>query len=866
MSKPLTPLMQQFMTIKEQYPGTILMFQVGDFYELFFEDAQVASKALGIALTKRGTHNGEPIPLAGVPLHAKDHYLTKLVKAGYKVALCNQLEAPKPGSLVKRGVTQVLTPGTLTDAKLLDEKSASYLAVFYPTKSAWTFLCAELLTGQLFVTLLSDSSQVGLESELSRFMPDEIVLPNTKKGAGFASFFQKQGYVVSLEESKTEDPFAVKKSDEWFKNQFGEHPMMQSESFKGAFSVLYSYLHRTNEQGLSELKNLSVYKPEDYLLIDAATQRNLELVKNSQDGSSRYTLFSVLDTAVTPMGSRMLKKWLLRPLITKEHIEERLDVVQVVMEDHEYKAALRKQLQQVGDAERIIGRIALRRAQLHDYTALYTALEAVPGLQTLLGKKPVKLFGTIRNMIADFTPLRVLLSKALNDDTTSSWLIKPGYNQELDRLRSLVDSGAQALNELEAAEQEKTGISSLKIKYHQVHGYAFEVTRPNLALVPDRYTHTQKLSNRERFVTQELKDLEHDLKRAKADIEVVEQRVYESVKQQIEVYVPALKKLAYGLAYTDSLGALAEVAYSNGYVRPTFNDDQQILIKEGRHPVVELRLQESFIPNGVDLNDHASLWLITGPNMGGKSTFLRQVALISLMAQIGSYVPASQAHLGLVDRIFTRIGASDNVAEGKSTFLVEMEETALICSEATRNSLVILDEVGRGTSTFDGLAIAQAVVEYIYTTIKARCLFATHYHELTSLCEVNSGIKPFYAASTKVDEAIVLLHKILPGVADGSFGLEVAALAKLPEEVVARAGTIIKQLKLEESLHAHGSADTKDLAALQLRNQELEAYVAQLDKVSKKDKVIAARIAEVDGDNLTPKQALELVWQLKEQV
>jgi DNA mismatch repair protein MutS len=868
MSKQLTPLMQQYFEIREQFPDTMLMFQVGDFYELFFEDAEKAAASLGIALTKRGTHDGEPIPLAGVPLHAKDLYVTKLIKAGYKVALCDQLETPKPGKLVKRGVTQVLTPGTLTDAKLLDEKSASYLAVCYPTTSISAFLCAELLTGQLFVTLVSDT--VALDAELNRFMPDEIVLPSAKKGSTIASFFQKQGYVVSFEQEGEADPFAKSEAEKWFVGQFGEHPLLSAESVKGAIFLLHSYLHRSHEQGLRELRQLSVYKAEDYLLLDAATQRNLELVKNSQDGSSRHTLFSLLDKAVTPMGSRMLKKWLLRPLINKEHIEERLDAVETIMKDHEYKSLLRKKLQQVGDAERIIGRISLRRAQLYDYTALLTALGVVPDLQSLLSKKQTKLLGTLRSMIADFSPLRAVLSEALNDDPNNAWLIKPGYHKELDRLRILVASGAQALHELEKREQEKTGISSLKIRHNQVHGYAIEITKPNLHLVPERYSHHQKLANRERFVTKELQELEHALKRAQADIDLVEQQVYESVKQLVEGYIPALKKLAYSLAYTDSLGALAEVAYGNRYTRPTFNESQQILIKEGRHPVVEARLVESFIPNTVDLNNAASLWLITGPNMGGKSTFLRQVALITLMAQIGSFVPAAQAHISIVDRIFTRIGASDNVAEGKSTFLVEMEETALICSEATSKSLVILDEVGRGTSTFDGLAIAQAVVEYIYNTRKSRCLFATHNHELPALCRDNPGIKPFYAASTKVDDAIVLLHKILPGVADGSFGLEVAALAKLPQEIIARARTIIKQLKLQEaeqesvSLQAISGVSQNSQEALQARIQELEAYIAQIDKAHKKDTLIAAQIAQLDSDNLTPRQALDFIWKLKE--
>ncbi len=908
---PLTPLMRQYFDIKIKYPDTILLFQVGDFYELFFEDAQKAAAILGIALTQRGTYNGQPIPLCGVPLHVVDLYLSKLVRAGFKVALCDQLEQARPGRVVERGVTQVLTPGTLTDSKLLDEKSASYLAVFFPTELSWTLLFAELLTGQLFVTILANKTNTLLDAELQRFMPDEILVPESKLGTSFGTLLQSQGYAVSFEQyqANTQEDLAVgtDKVQAWFAGQFTQPPfsLTQSDGLSGALALLYSYLKRNNEQGLAELKHLSFYKPEDYLMLDATTQRNLELVKNTQDGSSAHTLFSVLDCAITAMGSRMIKKWILRPLIKKEHIEERLQAVESCMQDHLFKNELRGALATIGDLERVVGRIALRRAQLYDYMALLKALSAVPNIKALLSKKKeASLLASIATKICDLSSLESLLNASLNCDSSKEWLIKQGYDAELDRLRKLVDQGSHAVLAMEAAEQKATGIGSLKIRYNQVHGYGIEITNPNLHLAPSHYLRTQTLANRERFTTQELKNLEADLHRARTEINHVEKEVFERVKAQVEKNVPALKKLAYALAYADALAALAHTAYVQRYVRPTFNDDHEIAVVDGRHPVIEVRLKSQFIPNGVHLHEESSLWLITGPNMGGKSTFLRQVALITLMAQMGSFVPAARAHLSLVDRIFTRIGAADNLAEGKSTFLVEMEETALICNQSTRNSLVILDEVGRGTSTFDGLAIAQAVVEYMYTHIKARCLFATHYHELTALCEKFDGIKPYYAASTRTREAglsgavdsvsagragVVLLHKIMPGIADGSFGLEVAAVAQVPAEVIARAReilahlTVTQQVNLPEiqaarvaSLNGNGSNGISAEWPLQEGSQlgvtplEMSPAVhqdvmsAQAKKMRETERLIAAELSQLDCESLTAKQALELVWRLKE--
>lgn len=885
--KQLTPLMRQYFDVKQKYPDTILLFQVGDFYELFFDDAVKASAILGIALTKRGFHKQEPIPLCGVPLHVLDHYLSKLVRAGYKVALCEQLELPRPGKLVDRAVTQVLTPGTLTDSKLLDDKSASYLCVFFPTELSWTMLCVELLTGQLFATIFTNPNGVLLDAELSRFMPDEIVVPATKLGSSWATKLQGQGYALSQEPF---DQHRVQEARAWFEAQ----PSLQhsgktlfadsvngtvntmfsdtvSDSMTGALTLLYTYLLRNNEQGLAQLKQFSFYKPEDYLMLDASTVRNLELVKNMQDGSSSSTLFSVLDRAVTAMGSRMLKKWLLRPLIKPDQIEKRLSAVELLVKDHPLKKSLNAEFNAIGDLERIVGRIALKRARLYDYRALIDALGAVPMIKALLMEKEkqsaisshepsqeVSLLSSLAHKIDNFHELFSLLWSSIAEDPQKDWLIKEGFSAELDRLRSLVHGGAQEIAALEAREQERTGITSLKIRYNNVHGYGIEVTNPNLHLVPADYLRTQTLANRERFTMQQLKDLEHDLQRANSEISQVEKVLFDEVKTGVEQFIPQLKKLSLSLASIDALISLADVAYEQKYVRPTFNDDQALLITDGRHPVVEKRLQSSYIPNSVDLSDDAPLWLITGPNMGGKSTFLRQIALTVHMAQMGSFVPAAKANLSIVDRIFTRIGASDNVAEGKSTFLVEMEETALVCSQATRQSLVILDEVGRGTSTFDGLAIAQAVVEYIYTTLKARCLFATHYHELMELCAKFPGMRPYHAASMKTADGIVLLHKILPGVADGSFGLEVAQMANLPAPIIARAREIIATLSHE----SHALSVQPGLTNKGTSHESLSTH-DESPPAFKASQRIVAEIERINVEEITPKQALDVMWHLK---
>ncbi len=848
----ITPLLQQYYAIRAQYPESLLFFQVGDFYELFFDDAKKAAAFLGIALTKRGTHKGEPIPLCGVPVHSLEHYLHKLVRGGFCVAICDQLEEAKPGTVVKRGVTQVLTPGTLTDSKLLDEKSASYILSFFEYKDQWALLFTELLTAQLYATVIPAGSEKALEVELTRFFPDEILVTQDKNSSPASTYFKKQGYFTSIVQPQ-------EGSTQWIASQFAHtataKKIEEKESIGSALALLYSYLKRTNEASLACFANIYFYETDDYLLLDPATQRNLELLQNSSDGGRPHTLLQTMDRCITSMGSRTLKKWLVRPLVSKKNIDLRADVVDYFKQNQQLRKSLQKLLASVGDGERVVGRIALSRGHLNDYVHLLRMLEILPDLKKMLETNAPALVLMLAHSIEDFSSLQKFLETSLNDDPVYDWKIKKGFNQRLDYLRAMVHDSHAAVLELEVKEQKLTGINSLKIRYNGVHGYYIEITNANAALVPDRYKRRQTLVNRERYTSEELQQLEHDVMNARSEIEGVEQELFEHIKQEVALSAQRIRKAMHAIAQSDVLIAFAQCAYERGYVRPSMTESRDIIIKEGKHPVIEQSLGSAFVPNDTVLTDDGSLFIITGPNMGGKSTYLRQVAQLCVLAQCGSFIPAQSAQLPLLDRIFTRIGASDKLAEGKSTFLVEMEETAHICQFATANSLVILDEVGRGTSTFDGLAIAQAVVEYIFSTVKARCLFATHYHELTNLEEKFPGIVSYYATSTQTKSGIVFLHKIVRGVADGSFGLEVARLAHLPEAVITRAYELEK-----EFLHTTTTSNTIGKPVVHNDSAELQKLTAQL-RIAQSQLAV---LTTLDYDDLSPKKAFDVLWHLKE--
>ncbi len=864
--------MVQYFTIRDDYPDMLLLFQVGDFYELFFDDAKKAAAYLGIALTKRGNHNGEPIPLCGVPIHALQHYLIKLVRGGFKIAICDQLEQATPGKVVDRGVTQVLTPGTLTDTQLLDAKSASYLCSFFPMQDGWGLLFGEILTAQMFGTVIPADDNRKLEAEIARFMPDEIILPHTTSGKSFLSYFKKLGYFTSLEHNQN-DSEGKKELDGWIAKQLHKNTqrdLSEKYALKSAMHSFYTYLRKNNNQALGQFHAMQCYEADDFLVLDAATQRNLELIKNNHDGSKRGSLFAVLDKAITPMGSRMIKKWITRPLTKIEHINQRYDVVRLFKQHATLGDQLIGHLKEIGDLERVVGRIALRRTQLNDFLALKNALKVLPEITQLLKTYNNDfLLNVIMSYIIDFAALHQLLAASLNDDRDKDWLIKPQFDQNLDHLRGLVDHSNEKLLEFEQREIAQTGIASLKVRYTSVQGYYIEVTKANLHAVPEHYIRHQTLVGKERYVTVELQQLQAEINEAKQNIGKVEKEIFERIKSEVECKVTPLRKLAHALAHLDALFGFSCAASDYDFVCPSFNDHRTIAIDAGRHPVVQTASHNPFIPNDTLLDDTQSLWIITGPNMGGKSTYLRQVAHICIMAQIGSFVPADKADLSLLDRIFTRIGSGDHLIEGKSTFLVEMEETATICTQATERSLVILDEVGRGTSTFDGLAIAQSVIEYIYKKVQARCMFATHYHELTQLERQFPGIASYHAASKKTLNGITFLYKIKRGVADGSFGVQVAKLAELPKEVIERSQELLQLLKIkEEQLAQHiGGRDTGDVTEAYVRlKQEFDSLKSAYDLAQEKNKQLvsfAKTMQEINFDELSPKKAFDLLWQMR---
>ena len=739
-------------------------------------------------------------------------------------------------------------------------------------------LFGELLTAQLFATNILIDNHKSLEVELARFFPDEIVLPSIKEAQSFSSFFKKQGYFVTLENFDSNDLEVKKDFEKWISGQFTKNVTQQifeNEQMRNALSLFYLYMRKTQESSLGLFKQIHFYDPEDFLIVDNSTQKNLELIKNNYDGGRKNSLLSIVDNAITPMGSRTIKKWILRPLVVQDQIEQRLDVVQAFVSDISLSQKIENTLRKVGDFERVVGRIALNRAHFNDYVALINSLESLPDLyDTLVGKSGVELLKIIVAKLGGFNSLYKLLFAAINDDFAKDRLIKNGFDKKLDDLRELSENAHGKILELEKKEKSKTSIASLKIRYNQVQGYYIEVTKPNVHLVPEEYSRHQTLVGKERFTTQELKALQSDILQAKHDVESVEKEVFERIKNETYSYLSQLRALSQALSHLDGLIGLAKTSYENNYVRPSFNDGRDIIITDGRHSIVEKNLQESFITNSSNLTDQESLWIITGPNMGGKSTYLRQVALICLMAQCGVFVPAKNANVPLLDRIFTRIGASDLLAEGKSTFLVEMEEAATICLQATQKSLVILDEVGRGTSTFDGLAIAQAVVEYIYTNIGARCLFATHYHELTHLQDLFSGISSYYTSSKQAEQGIVFLHKIVKGVADGSFGIEVAKLAHLPEPLIERAYDVLEQLRQGHNYPHSQSAgfaqqtflipsETQN-SSMVVENRKMRQMIGDIkDKLKEKNKIFD-KLSAIDFDNLSPRQAFDILWKIKE--
>ncbi|MCL5045790.1 MAG: DNA mismatch repair protein MutS [Actinobacteria bacterium] len=863
-----TPMIQQYRSVKAKHQDAILFFRLGDFYEMFFEDAELASRELEITLTGRdgGKALGR-VPMCGIPYHSADSYIAKLIEKGYKVAICEQLEDPSLAKgIVRREVIRIITPGTLVEPRMLDERRNNYLAAICGGKTGFGLASADISTGEFAVTQIEGAGALEkVFEELSRLSPAECLLEPALEGLPeLDSFLRKRlGTTVTVFQGGafTRDQAHRKLTGHFGTVSLRGYGCEDLPLAIGAAGALLAYLEETQKTTLGHITGLATYFPGEYMVLDQAARRNLELTHRLGDGSRKGTLLSVLDRTVTSMGARMLRSWIERPLYNLGSIRARLDAVDTLVANALLRAEVRDLLKTVYDLERLAGRAAYGTANAKDLVALGVSLSVVPQLRELIQKE---LCGALSSIAAALDPLesvRDLVRAAVADDPpfvlNEGGLIRSGYSPEVDQLREVGREGKKWIARLEAQEKERTGIKSLKVGFNKVFGYYIEITNSNLTSVPADYTRKQTLANAERFITPELKEKESLVLGAEEKLVALEYQIFSGIRQEVAGQVERIQKTARALAELDALAALADVAVAYGYCKPTLDEGDVIRIEEARHPVLERSLAgEFFVPNDVLLDcDEHRLVIVTGPNMGGKSTYMRSCALIVLMAQAGSFVPARTAQIGLVDRIFTRVGASDDLATGQSTFMVEMNEVGNILHNATRRSLVILDEIGRGTSTFDGLSIAWAVAEYIHDAgqIGAKALFATHYHELTELEELLPGVVNLSVAVKERGDDIVFLRKVVRGGADRSYGIQVARLAGLPPEVIRRAREIL--LTLEN--HETGGKSRRQAAPAR------EKAVAGGQVVRGPDPVLE-ELRNLNVLTLTPVEALNTLYQLQE--
>lgn len=809
MAATQTPMMQQYLAIKAEHPNDLLFYRMGDFYELFFDDAKVAAQQLDITLTARGHSNGQPIPMAGVPYHASENYIARLVRQGFSIAICEQIGDPSASKgPVERAVVRVITPGTLTDEALLQAQRDNLLvALLQQNPTALAVL--DLSGGRLGVMQLAD--QTAVAAELERLQPAELIVNELD---AWPESLLGQRPVRALPPWQ----FDLDTCTQLLLDHFGTHDLTafgvaeQPEMIRAAAALL-DYARSTQRSELKHLQRLQVENPEDALVLDAPAQRNLELISNLK-GGDEGTLNSVLNRAVTPMGQRLLRRWLLRPLRDRAALSERQAVIAQLWEAQQTATVL-AELQPVGDLERILSRLALRSARPRDLTRLRDSLAQLPALRCLLQSLPdcARLQALLTDL-PDLSAWHALLERAVEPQPPvvlrDGGVIRAGYDTELDRLRDLSEGASDQLAEIEQRERTATGLSTLKVGYNRVHGFFIEVSKAQADAVPAHYQRRQTLKNAERYLTDELKVLEDQVLSSKSRALAREKALYDDLMDALLTVLTPLQTAAAALAELDVLAALAQVAEDQHWVRPSLSADPIIRIQGGRHPVVEAIQRDAFIPNDVALDDTQPMWIITGPNMGGKSTFMRQCALITILAHIGSFVPAQSAEIGDIDRIFTRMGSSDDIAGGRSTFMVEMTETAQILHAATERSLVLMDEIGRGTSTFDGLSIAWAAAEQLAQHNRCRCLFATHYFELTALAEQHAEISNWHLKATEHGERIVFMHQVVPGPANQSYGIQVARLAGVPKSVVRAAQKRLGQLE-QKSLQQKPISPQPDL-------------------------------------------------------
>ena len=854
-------MMRQYRRAKARHEDAILFFRMGDFYEMFFDDAKLAARVLGLTLTSR-EKGARAVPMAGVPHHSADGYIKRLVQAGYKVAICDQVEDPKQAKgLVDRAVTRVVTPGTLTEDSLLGGADHNYLAALFADSSAVGLAWMDLSTGCFFA---ADLAAHRLADELSRIAPSECLLAEEGAGDELAETIRQAGCRM------------ITRRPDW---AFGRDTAMRAllDQFRvgtlegfgcedlgpaiGAAGAILQYLQETQKISLGHITRLTSFRDRERVILDRSSQVSLELVRTMRAGSKQDTLLWVLDCTRTPMGSRLLKERLLCPLTDPAAIDERLDGVEALAKDHAMREDVRRRLDHVYDLERLATRVSTARANGRDLIALRDSLGAMPPLRERL-QKASALIESVAGRLDPVDEARVLIATSIADEPPPTLreggLIRDGYDTELDELRAIQRNGRDWILRFQAQEQERTGIPSLKIGYNKVFGYYIEVTNAQRERVPPEYVRKQTLKNAERYITPQLKEHETRVLTAEERSKEIEYRVFVEIRDQVAAHTERLQRLAQAVAELDVFAALADVAIEHNYSRPEINEGFAIDIRDGRHPVIERTLAEEFVPNDARFDEETRMLLITGPNMAGKSTYIRQVALIVLMAQMGSFVPAKRATIGVVDRIFTRVGAADELARGQSTFMVEMVETANILNNASERSLIVLDEVGRGTSTFDGVSIAWAVVEHIHEKLGARTIFATHYHELTELATLYPRIRNLNVAVREWSQRIIFLHKIIEGATDKSYGLHVASLAGIPRGVVERATVILANLESQ----AHDLEEMPKLAGPRPRKPRRRDV--QLLMFAPESDALRRELRALDLDAMTPIEALARLQQLKD--
>ncbi|MBD3158341.1 MAG: DNA mismatch repair protein MutS [Candidatus Lokiarchaeota archaeon] len=860
--KKLTPMQRQYLELKRQHKDCLLLFRLGDFYELFNEDAEIASEILDIVLTSRG-EGVDSWPMCGVPYHSVEQYIAELLEAGHTVALADQVEdSSEAKGLVRREVVRVITPGTVLESSMLESNANNYLTAMVVHEEMIGLAAVDISTGEFIATEFEaepDSEEV--MSELARLNPSELLLPESMAGEKIVQDLREGVKKVDFREDLD---FSARSAERAVKEQFGVttldgYGLADKPVALGAVGAILAYLSEVHRGQKAALTGISTYSIQDHMTIDAITQRNLELVKNARDGSTRGTLLSVLSETSTPMGRRKLKQWMLQPLMDSSSINERLDAVEEIARSALVRKNIAEKLDKTGDFERLVSRIAFGTANARDLVSLRTVLAKIPEIREILQSCDCSILQSAADSIDALEDLRNTLEEAVVDDPPATvkegGIIKDGYDEQLDSMKSEIAADKEWIRSLQGKERKRTGIKSLKVGYNKVFGYYLEVTNTNTDKVPPEYERKQTLTNSERYITPELKEKEATVLAGEEKINHLEYELYEDLRAEVKEVVKPLRRNSQAIALADVIVSLAEVAVKRGYNRPKIVEDKTIRVVEGRHPAMEVALgRNEFVPNSLSMGeDGTTLLILTGPNMGGKSTYMRQNALIVLLAQMGSFVPAKRATVGLVDRIFTRVGAFDDLTASQSTFMVEMIETANILNNATERSLVILDEVGRGTSTYDGMALAWAVAEEI-AKMKTRTLFATHYHHLTQMAEDYHGIKNVHTLAKEAGDDIVFLYKVVGGPTDESYGVHVASLAGVPEPVVSRAAEMLVRFENEKPVAVTGES-----------SEEPVVKQMSLEPLTVEDPILE-EIKHMDLDRTTPIDSLLALREFQERI